>query len=100
MGHRAPLPFWNPLWFIPRNPQLSPIKPYNISYMPVSGSNRVVVEIDQELKRQLYATLALDQCTLKDWFRGAVERFLGENSDRVTAVSVSAATEKEGATLL
>jgi hypothetical protein len=68
--------------------------------MPVSDSNRVVVEIDQELKRQLYATLALDRCTLKDWFRGAVERFLGEKADQVTAIRVPTATEKERATLL
>lgn len=31
-------------------------------------SGRVVLEIDPELKRQLYATLENKQQTMKDWF--------------------------------
>ncbi len=31
-------------------------------------SGRVVVELDPELKRQLYSRLALSGLTLKDWF--------------------------------
>ena len=44
--------------------------------MPVSESNRVVVEIDKDLKTRLYAALALESCTLKDWFKESVEAFL------------------------
>lgn len=31
-------------------------------------SGRVVLEVDPELKRQLYATLEHRQLTMKDWF--------------------------------
>ena len=31
-------------------------------------SGRVVLEIDPDLKRKLYAVLALEQKTLKEWF--------------------------------
>jgi hypothetical protein len=48
--------------------------------MPIGSSGRAVVEIDPVLKRQLYAALALDQSTLKDWFRSSVEAFLAEGN--------------------
>ena len=36
--------------------------------MPKGDSGRVVIEINPELKKQLYSVLALEQKTLKDWF--------------------------------
>jgi hypothetical protein len=36
--------------------------------MAVGTSGRVVIEIDPDLKRQLYAALEQDSQTLKDWF--------------------------------
>ena len=36
--------------------------------MPIGSSGRIVIEIDPGLKRELYATLARDQITLKEWF--------------------------------
>ena len=42
-------------------------------------SGRVVLEIDPELKRQLYATLENSQQTMKEWFvREAEELVYGE----------------------
>jgi hypothetical protein len=61
----------------------------NIGYMPVSGSNRVVVEIDRALKARLYAALALDSCTLKEWFRESVETFLHSKDQKSRAVTRS-----------
>lgn len=36
--------------------------------MAIGESGRIVLEIDPELKRRLYATLALENKTLKEWF--------------------------------
>lgn len=36
--------------------------------MAKGDSGRVVLEIDPDLKRKLYAVLALEQKTLKEWF--------------------------------
>jgi hypothetical protein len=44
--------------------------------MPIGSSGRVVIEIDESLKRRLYSALALEQSTLKDWFCQSVEHFL------------------------
>ena len=36
--------------------------------MSKSESGRIVLEIDPQLKKQLYSFLALEDKTLKDWF--------------------------------
>ena len=36
--------------------------------MAIGESGRIVLEIDPELKRKLYSTLALENKTLKEWF--------------------------------
>ena len=41
--------------------------------MSVGNSGRIVIEVDTDLKRMLYATLEQDSLTLKEWFiRNAV----------------------------
>jgi hypothetical protein len=41
-------------------------------------SGRVVIEVDPELKKQLYAALALSSLTLKDWFVRNAETYCVE----------------------
>ena len=36
--------------------------------MAIGESGRIVLEINPELKRRLYSTLALENKTLKEWF--------------------------------
>ena len=36
--------------------------------MAIGISGRIVLEVDPELKRRLYSTLALENKTLKEWF--------------------------------
>ena len=36
--------------------------------MAIGESGRIVLEIDPDLKRRLYSTLALENKTLKEWF--------------------------------
>ena len=36
--------------------------------MSIGNSGRIVIEVDPEIKKQLYSMLARDGMTLKDWF--------------------------------
>jgi hypothetical protein len=36
--------------------------------MPVGVSGRIVIEVDTDLKRDLYAALDRERLTLKEWF--------------------------------
>jgi hypothetical protein len=46
--------------------------------MPKGPSNRIIVEVPQELKRSLYAKLAMEGKTLKTWFLEQALRFTGQ----------------------
>jgi hypothetical protein len=48
--------------------------------MAKGDSGRIVVDVDPALKRRLYSALAMEDCTLKDWFIAAAESYLsGDN---------------------
>lgn len=44
--------------------------------MAIGESGRVVLEIEPELKRRLYSTLALENKTLKEWFITMAEKHI------------------------
>ena len=44
--------------------------------MSVGASGRMVIEIEPETKRMLYAALARDGLTLKEWFLKCAETYL------------------------
>ena len=46
--------------------------------MPKGESGRVVIEVGPDLKRKLYAALAGDNSTLKDWFVEAATSYIAE----------------------
>lgn len=46
--------------------------------MAKGESGRIVVELDPSLKRRLYAALAMESRTLKDWMIDRVEHYLSE----------------------
>lgn len=48
--------------------------------MSIGNSGRIVVEIDPELKQQLYDALRKEQMTLKSWFLENAEEFLSTRS--------------------
>lgn len=43
--------------------------------MARGNSGRIVIEVEPEVKRKLYAALALSGSTLKDWFVKEAEQF-------------------------
>lgn len=47
-------------------------------HMPKGDSGRIVIEVERDLKRKLYAALAIDGSTLKDWFVGAATAYLAD----------------------
>lgn len=48
--------------------------------MPVGRSGRVVIEIDPDLKRELYAALEAEGKSLKHWFLQHVEEHLRDRA--------------------
>lgn len=48
--------------------------------MSIGSSGRIVIEIEPESKRLLYAALARDGMTLKDWFLRNVENYMTANN--------------------
>ncbi len=48
--------------------------------MSIGPSGRIVLEVDPDLKRHLYASLAIDGLTLKDWFLREAQQYLANAS--------------------
>lgn len=48
--------------------------------MAIGRSGRVVLEVDPALKKKLYAALAMEQRSLKDWFVAAAEEYLTDQT--------------------
>lgn len=49
--------------------------------MPIGKSRRVVIDVeDVALKRRLYAVLAVEGRSLKDWFESAVSDYLSKHT--------------------
>lgn len=44
--------------------------------MSIGSSGRIVLEIEPELKKELYSTLALDSMHMKQWFLKQVSIYL------------------------
>jgi len=44
--------------------------------MSIGSSGRIVIEVEPEAKRRLYAALAREGLTLKDWFLKNAENYL------------------------
>lgn len=48
--------------------------------MSIGRSGRIVIEIEPEAKRQLYAALVRDGLTLKDWFLKSAATYLTDGN--------------------
>jgi len=48
--------------------------------MPVGKSGRIVIEIDPELKQELYQSLGNEDSSLKEWFLTHVKGYLSGKS--------------------
>ena len=48
--------------------------------MSIGNSGRIVIEVEPEVKRQLYSTLAREGMTLKDWFLREARNYMKEGT--------------------
>jgi hypothetical protein len=48
--------------------------------MSIGSSGRIVIEMDQELKKELYSSLTKEGITMKEWFVKSVENYLANTS--------------------
>jgi hypothetical protein len=44
--------------------------------MAIGPSGRIVIEVDPELKRELYSCLSSDQLSLRQWFLDSARQYL------------------------
>jgi hypothetical protein len=51
---------------------------YYITCMAQGPSGRIVIEVDQPLKRDLYSRLAAEGLSLKDWFIQRAKEYVAE----------------------
>ena len=51
--------------------------------MSIGSSGRIVIEVLPEAKRELYATLARDGLTLKDWFVRQAHSYVAHSAQTV-----------------
>jgi hypothetical protein len=64
--------------------------------MPVGRSGRIVVEIDPDLKQDLYAALEQDGVSLKKWFLGHVNAYLRDRGQLTLDLMVADGDEEDG----
>jgi hypothetical protein len=62
--------------------------------MSIGSSGRIVIEVEPESKRQLYAALARDGLTLKDWFLKNAELYLTESGQLPLSFSKGSSAAK------
>ena len=63
--------------------------------MPIGRSGRIVIEIDPNLKQELYAALAEDGVSLKHWFLENVEARLKDGGQLALDLKVADGDEHD-----
>ena len=60
--------------------------------MSIGSSGRIVIEVGPGLKRELYAALARDGSTLKEWFLRSAQVYLSNTAGKMALPLASAAS--------
>lgn len=60
--------------------------------MSIGSSGRIVIEVEPGLKRELYAALARDGSTLKEWFLRSAQVYLSNTAGQMALPLASAAS--------
>jgi hypothetical protein len=60
--------------------------------MSIGNSGRIVIEVEPDVKRQLYVQLAKDGMTLKDWFLREAYAYLTDQSQLSLALDKDMST--------
>lgn len=65
--------------------------------MSIGNSGRIVIEVEPGVKRELYAALARDGSTLKEWFLRSAQAYLSNAGGQMTLPLISAASNAAAA---
>lgn len=65
--------------------------------MAVGPSGRIVIEVDPDLKRELYSCLSSDQLSLRQWFLESARQYLATHGQLSLDLSLSPPTERRQA---
>lgn len=61
--------------------------------MSIGSSGRIVIEVEPGLKRELYAALARDGSTLKEWFLRSAQAYLSNTAGQMPLPLAGAASD-------
>lgn len=65
--------------------------------MAVGPSGRIVIEVDPDLKRELYSCLSSDQLSLRQWFLESARQYLATRGQLSLDLPLSPPTERRQA---
>jgi hypothetical protein len=65
--------------------------------MAVGPSGRIVIEVDPDLKRELYSCLSSDQLSLRQWFLESARQYLATRAQLSLDLPLSPPTERRQA---
>jgi len=63
-------------------------------HMAVGPSGRIVIEVDPELKRELYSCLSSDQLSLRQWFLDSARQYLAMRGQLPLDLPLSPASDR------
>lgn len=58
-------------------------------------SGRIVIEVDPDIKKELYQRLEVENCNLKAWFLGQVEEYLSDDNQLLLELDCESPTPSE-----
>lgn len=61
--------------------------------MAIGPSGRIVIEVDPDLKRELYSCLSADQMSLREWFLESARQYLATRSQLTLDLPLTLPTE-------
>ena len=66
--------------------------------MPIGKSGRIVIEIDPNVKQELYESLGKENSSLKDWFLENVDNYLSGKT-QLPIIFMASETDNPGETV-
>lgn len=63
--------------------------------MSIGTSGRIVIEVETDIKRELYSTLSREGLTLKDWFLKSAQSYISHRTQMSLPLTTNAERHDE-----
>ena len=64
--------------------------------MSIGTSGRIVIEVETDIKRELYSALSREGLTLKDWFLKSAQSYISHRTQLSLPLTTNAERHEEG----